>query len=116
MGIVVPTVGRWFFVEVVAAAARTLREAGYDLLVFDGGDCRPGGLPVAGELRSKVDAVSWWPGGSGRGIWPLRDLGLPAVVVGGPVRRMPPVSGWTTRTAPPPRCATSCSWGTGTSR
>lgn len=86
VGIVVPTVGRWFFVEVVAAAARTLREAGYDLLVFDGGDCSPGGLPVAGELRSKVDAVVLVAGGSDEGLAVLRDLGLPAVVVGGPVR------------------------------
>jgi LacI family repressor for deo operon, udp, cdd, tsx, nupC, and nupG len=86
VGIVVPTAGRWFFVEVVAAAARTLREAGYDLLVFEGGNHGPGRLPVAGELRSKVDAVVLVASaGSDDGLAALRDLGIPAVVVGGPL-------------------------------
>lgn len=86
VGIVVPTAGRWFFVEVVAAAARALREAGYDLLVFEGGDRRPGRLPVAGELRSKVDAVVLVASaGSDDGLAALHDLGIPAVVVGGPL-------------------------------
>jgi len=85
VGIVVPTAARWFFVEVVAAAARTLREAGYDLLVFEGGDHGPGRLPVAGELRSKVDAVVLVASaGCGDGLAVLHDLGIPAVVVGGP--------------------------------
>ena len=84
VGIVVPTAGRWFFVEVVAAAARTLREAGYDLLVFEGGDQRPGHPPVAGELRSKVDAVVLvTPGGTEGDLAALRDLNVPTVVVGG---------------------------------
>lgn len=86
VGIVVPTAGRWFFVEVVAAAARTLRAAGYDLLIFDGGDHQPGQLPPAGELRRKVDAVVLVASaGSDDAMAALRELPLPAVVVGGPL-------------------------------
>ncbi|MGZ4565872.1 MAG: LacI family DNA-binding transcriptional regulator [Blastococcus sp.] len=85
VGIVVPTADRWFFVEVVTAAAGVLRAAGYDLLIFDGGHAQPGGLPEAGELRSKVDAVVLVASsGSDDGMLALRELAVPAVVVGGP--------------------------------
>jgi LacI family repressor for deo operon, udp, cdd, tsx, nupC, and nupG len=57
-GIVVPFIDRWFFAEVLAGIETTLRQAGFDLLLYNLGD-EPGrarffdGLP----LRKRVDAV-----------------------------------------------------------
>jgi DNA-binding LacI/PurR family transcriptional regulator len=97
VGIVVPTVSRWFFVEVVLGVARSLRAAGYDLLVHDvpddGGSEAPGepedgGPPDVTRLRGKVDAlVLVAPAGTEDelaaelAVW--RDLGVPVVTVGG---------------------------------
>jgi DNA-binding LacI/PurR family transcriptional regulator len=83
VGIVVPTVSRWFFVEVVLGAARTLRAAGYDLLVQDvpeDGDDQP---DVA-RLRGKVDAlVLVASAGTDGELAAWRELGVPLVTVGG---------------------------------
>jgi DNA-binding LacI/PurR family transcriptional regulator len=85
VGIVVPTVSRWFFVEVVLGVARTLRAAGYDLLVHDvpEGDAEDG-LPDVGRLRGKVDAlVLVASAGTDGELAAWRELGVPLVTVGG---------------------------------
>lgn len=58
IGVVVPLMHRWFFGQVIAGISAVLREAGYDLLLFEVGDVegrnrffdRP-------TLRGRVDAV-----------------------------------------------------------
>ena len=84
VGIVLPTVSRWFFVEVVLGAARTLRAAGYDLLVHDTPEDDGETLPEVTRLRGKVDAlVLVASAGTDGELAAWRDLGVPLVTVGG---------------------------------
>jgi DNA-binding LacI/PurR family transcriptional regulator len=87
VGVIVPFATRWFFSEVLTGVEGTLREAGYDLLLYNVGD--PGGRSRffgAMPLRRRVDAVlavasSLDPAEQAA----LRALGVPLAVVGGPV-------------------------------
>jgi LacI family repressor for deo operon, udp, cdd, tsx, nupC, and nupG len=84
VGIVLPTVSRWFFVEVVLGAARTLRAAGYDLLVHDVPEDDGEALPGITRLRGKVDAlVLVASAGTDGDLSAWRELGVPLVTVGG---------------------------------
>ena len=59
VGVVVPFVSRWFFASVVQGAEAPLREAGYDLLLYNlGGDMESRDRVFASHLlRRRVDAV-----------------------------------------------------------
>ena len=59
VGVVVPFVSRWFFASVVQGAEAPLREAGYDLLLYNlGGDVESRDRVFASHLlRRRVDAV-----------------------------------------------------------
>src|SRR3954454_5468624 len=59
VGVVVPFVSRWFFASVVQGAEALLREAVYDLLLYNlGGDAEARRRVFGSHLRSKkVDAV-----------------------------------------------------------
>ncbi len=58
VGVVVPHVTRWFFAQAVAGAEQVLREAGFDVLLYNlgGRDGRERFL-AAMPLRRRVDAV-----------------------------------------------------------
>jgi LacI family repressor for deo operon, udp, cdd, tsx, nupC, and nupG len=87
IGVIVPFATRWFFSEVLTGVEGALREAGYDLLLYNVGD--PGGRSRffgTMPLRRRVDAVlavasSLDPAEQAA----LRALGVPLAVVGGPV-------------------------------
>lgn len=93
IGVIVPFATRWFFSEVVTGIEGPLREAGYDLLLYNVGD--PAGrrrffaeLP----LRRRVDAVvtvasAFAPAEQAA----LRGLRVPLAVVGGHVPGFPRV-------------------------
>jgi LacI family repressor for deo operon, udp, cdd, tsx, nupC, and nupG len=91
VGVVVPFVTRWFYGSVIHGAEELLREAGYDLLLYN-----LAGDPVARErvfrshlLRKRVDAVmilALTP--NDEEIAALRKLDRPVAIVG---RRVP---GW----------------------
>jgi DNA-binding LacI/PurR family transcriptional regulator len=59
VGVVVPFVSRWFFASVVQGAEEPLREAGYDLLLYNlGGDMESRRRVFTSHLvRRRVDAV-----------------------------------------------------------
>lgn len=87
IGVIVPFATRWFFSEVLTGVEGALREAGYDLLLYNVGD--PGGRSRffgTMPLRRRVDAVlavasSLNPAEQQA----LRALGVPLAVVGGAV-------------------------------
>jgi DNA-binding LacI/PurR family transcriptional regulator len=93
IGVIVPFTTRWFFSEVLTGIEGPLREAGYDLLLYNVGD--PGGRArffEAMPLRRRVDAVltvaSSFTDAEQRA---LRALGVPVGVVGGQVAGFPRV-------------------------
>jgi DNA-binding LacI/PurR family transcriptional regulator len=85
--VIVPFATRWFFSEVLTGVEGPLREAGYDLLLYNVGD--PAGRAQffgTMPLRRRVDAVlavssSLDPAEQKA----LHALGVPLAVVGGPV-------------------------------
>jgi LacI family repressor for deo operon, udp, cdd, tsx, nupC, and nupG len=87
IGVIVPFATRWFFSEVLTGVEGALREAGYDLLLYNVGD--PAGRVAffaTMPLHRRVDAVlavasSLDPAEQDA----LRTLGVPLAVVGGPV-------------------------------
>jgi LacI family repressor for deo operon, udp, cdd, tsx, nupC, and nupG len=87
VGVIVPFATRWFFSEVLTGVEGPLREAGYDLLLYNVGD--PAGRAWffgTMPLRRRVDAVlavasSLDPAEQKA----LRALGVPLAVVGAPV-------------------------------
>lgn len=87
IGVIVPFATRWFFSEVLTGVEGPLREAGYDLLLYNVGD--PAGRDRffgTMPLRRRVDAVlavssSLDPAEQEA----LHALGVPLAVVGGPV-------------------------------
>lgn len=93
IGVIVPFATRWFFSEVLTGVEGPLREAGYDLLLYNVGD--PAGRAAffgAMPLRRRVDAVltvasSFSPAEQQA----LRALGVPLAVVGGHVPGFPRV-------------------------
>lgn len=58
IGVVVPSVGRWFFSSVLEGASRALLEAGYDLTLYNVGE-RQGRQSVLNDflLRQRLDGV-----------------------------------------------------------
>jgi DNA-binding LacI/PurR family transcriptional regulator len=89
VGVIVPFETRWFFSEVLSGVEPPLREAGYDLLLYNVGD--PDGrtgLFNAMPLRRRVDAVLA-VASSLDAIEQdaLRALGVPLAVVGSPADR-----------------------------
>ena len=86
VGVIVPFATRWFFSEVLTGVEGPLREAGYDLLLYNVGD--PAGRArffATMPLRRRVDAVlavasSLEPAEQEA----LRSLRVPLAVVGGP--------------------------------
>jgi DNA-binding LacI/PurR family transcriptional regulator len=84
VGVVLPAVSRWFFVEVVVGAARALRQAGYDLQLHDVPPADEQGNPEASALRGRVDALLLIASaGTDGDLDAWRHLGVPLVVVGG---------------------------------
>jgi len=89
IGVIVQFVARWFFAEVVRGAELELREAGYDLLLYNVGDpASRSHLFQTMPLRRRVDAVlaiatSFSESESAA----LDRLGVPVVVVGDTVSR-----------------------------
>jgi DNA-binding LacI/PurR family transcriptional regulator len=87
IGVIVPFATRWFFSEVLTGVEGPLREAGYDLLLYNVGDPDGRGQFFGTmPLRRRVDAVlavasSLDPAERDA----LRSLGVPLAVVGGPV-------------------------------
>ena len=58
VGVIVPFESRWFFSEVLSGAEGVLREAGYDLLLYNVGDLASRrGFFASMPLRRRVDAV-----------------------------------------------------------
>ena len=88
VGVIVPFATRWFFSEVLTGVEGPLREAGYDLLLYNVGD--PGGRDRffgTMPLRRRVDAVL----AVASSLDPVEQeallaLGVPLAVVGGPVQ------------------------------
>lgn len=88
VGVVVPFVTRWYYGEVIHGAEGLLREAGYDLLLYNlAGDPEARERVFCGHLlRKRVDAVlvlSLTP--SAEEIAALAGLGRPVAIVGGAV-------------------------------
>lgn len=88
VGVVVPFVTRWYFAAVVHGAEELLREAGYDLLLYNlAGDPEARRRVFSGHLlRKRVDAVlvlSLTP--KDQEVASLAALGLPVAIVGGAV-------------------------------
>jgi DNA-binding LacI/PurR family transcriptional regulator len=88
VGVVVPFVTRWFYAGVVQGAERLLREAGYDLLLYNLGGDREARrrLFLTHLLRKRVDAVlvlSLTP--TDDEIAALNSLDRPVAVVGASV-------------------------------
>jgi LacI family transcriptional regulator, repressor for deo operon, udp, cdd, tsx, nupC, and nupG len=87
VGVIVPFATRWFFSEVLTGVEGPLRDAGYDLLLYNVGDPTGrdrffGTMP----LRRRVDAVLAVASSLDRAERDaLRALGVPLAVVGGPV-------------------------------
>ncbi len=85
VGVVVPFVTRWFYASVVQGAEELLREAGYDLLLYNLGGDPEARLRVFEThlLRKRVDAVlvlSLTP--TEREVEVISKLGRPVAVVG----------------------------------
>ena len=118
IGVVVPFAYRWFFSEVLTGLEGPLREAGYDVLLYNVGDPdRRARFFETMPLRRRVDAVH------------RRRLLVQPGRAGGAARAAgcrwrwsagtcpgSPGSASTTRPAPGPRSATCCCSATGTSR
>ena len=86
IGIVVPFIDRWFFTRVVQGAEAVVREAGYDLLLYNLAD-KSGRERFfdRAPLRRKVDGVIMVDVATGpREEGQLRELGVPITAVGGP--------------------------------
>jgi LacI family transcriptional regulator, repressor for deo operon, udp, cdd, tsx, nupC, and nupG len=87
VGVIVPFATRWFFSEVLTGVEVALREAGYDLLLYNVGD--PGGRTrffSTMPLRRRVDAVLAVASSLAEPEQEaLQSLGVPLAVVGGPV-------------------------------
>lgn len=87
VGVIVPFATRWFFSEVLTGIEFTLREAGYDLLLYNVGD--PAGRVRFFDtmpLRRRVDAVLAVASAlNAEEQEALRALGVPLAAVGGPV-------------------------------
>src|SRR5829696_4865998 len=87
VGVIVPFATRWFFSEVLTGVEGALREAGYDLLLYNIGD-PPGRARFfrTMPLRRRVDAVLAVASSLNAGEQEaLHALGVPLAVVGGPV-------------------------------
>lgn len=87
IGVIVPFATRWFFSEVLTGVEGPLREASYDLLLYNVGD--PAGRDRffgTMPLRRRVDAVLAVASSLDRAEQDaLHALGVPLAVVGGPV-------------------------------
>ncbi len=93
IGVVVPFAYRWFFTEVLTGLEGPLREAGYDVLLYNVGDPdRRARFFEAMPMRRRVDAViavaSWFSPAEREA---LHALGVPLAVVGGHVPGFPRV-------------------------
>jgi LacI family transcriptional regulator, repressor for deo operon, udp, cdd, tsx, nupC, and nupG len=87
VGVIVPFATRWFFSEVLTGVEGALREAGYDLLLYNVGDAvgRTRFFTTM-PLRRRVDAVIAVASSLAEAEQEaLRSLGVPLAVVGGPV-------------------------------
>lgn len=89
VGVIVQFVDRWFFAEVVRGAEVELREAGYDLLLYNVGDpASRSHLFRTMPLRRRVDAVLAVTTSFSKAERAALDrLGVPVVVVGDQVSR-----------------------------
>ncbi|MDH2443267.1 LacI family DNA-binding transcriptional regulator [Amnibacterium sp. CER49] len=94
IAVVIPSMGRWFYTEVVEGVGALLRRRGYDMFLVDlnaGLRHRDSVFPNS-RLHKRADAII----ALGIDFTPderrqLRSLAMPAVVVGGPVAGVPSV-------------------------
>jgi DNA-binding LacI/PurR family transcriptional regulator len=89
VAVVIPSMGRWFYTEVVEGAGSLLRRRGYDTFLIDlnAGLRHRERVFSNSLLRKRADAViALGIDFSADERKELRSLGMPVVVVGGPVR------------------------------
>ncbi len=94
IGIVIPTVGRWYFSQVLEGAASALIEAGYDLTLYNTSDGPGHRESVLKEMlrRKRLDAVITVALRlTEEELGQLRDVGKPIVAIGGPLPDTPTV-------------------------
>lgn len=88
IGIVMPTVGRWYFSQVLEGAAAALIEAGYDLTLYNTGDSPGHRESVLTEMlrRKRLDAViAVALKLTDEELAQLHAVGKPIVAIGGPL-------------------------------
>jgi len=94
IGIVLPTVGRWYFSQVLEGAASALIEAGYDLTLYNTSDGPGHRESVLKEMlqRKRLDAVITVALRlTDEELGHLREVGKPIVAIGGPLPDTPTV-------------------------
>ncbi|MEB7503802.1 LacI family DNA-binding transcriptional regulator [Arthrobacter koreensis] len=94
IGIVIPTVGRWYFSQVLEGAASALIEAGYDLTLYNTSDGPGHRESVLKEMlqRKRLDAVITVALRlTEEELEQLREVGKPIVAIGGPLPDTPTV-------------------------
>ncbi|MCC9198582.1 LacI family DNA-binding transcriptional regulator [Arthrobacter sp. zg-Y820] len=88
IGIVMPTVGRWYFSQVLEGAAAALIDAGYDLTLYNTGDSPGHRESVLTEMlrRKRLDAViAVALKLTDEELSQLHAVGKPIVAIGGPL-------------------------------
>ncbi|WP_066302024.1 LacI family DNA-binding transcriptional regulator [Arthrobacter luteolus] len=94
IGIVIPTVGRWYFSQVLEGAASALIEAGYDLTLYNTSDGPGHRESVLKEMlrRKRLDAVITVALRlTDEELGQLREVGKPIVAIGGPLPETPTI-------------------------
>lgn len=94
IGIVLPTVGRWYFSQVLEGAASALIEAGYDLTLYNTSDGPGHRESVLKEMlqRKRLDAVITVALRlTEEELGQLREVGKPIVAIGGPLPDTPTI-------------------------
>ena len=94
IGIVMPTVGRWYFSQVLEGAAAALIDAGYDLTLYNTSDGPEHRESVLTEMlrRKRLDAViAVALKLTDEELAQLHAVGKPIVAIGGPLPQTPTI-------------------------
>ena len=94
IGIVMPTVGRWYFSQVLEGAAAALIDAGYDLTLYNTSDSPGRRESVLTEMlrRKRLDAViAVALRLTDEELAQLHAVGKPIVAIGGPLPHTPTI-------------------------